>query len=388
MIHQSCQHRKAKISSDLRRNAFGIGRRRRGAQSRFAGGKIRTVAAIIAFAAIIFASAQPATQAKPAKEKEAEKNPAASSKSDNSPPRTGKLKFKEPTTKRTYYMYVPSTYDSAKKYPLIVTARGTIPFDTAAGQRDSWVGIAEKNDLIICSPAVDSANGLMGFPKDKPAPALLRDEKAILLIIKEIRARYSINPDGILATGWSGGGFTAHFLGLRHPDIFRAIVGRGANFNERIVSDETARKARHIHVLMLFGTRDMAGITRQNRLANFWYTMRGFANFRVKQVTGGHGKNNRRTAEWFLNLIKTYPTARIEAKPVTGPAPLAVKFKAIAKDPDGRVQTTIFQFGDEQVSIRKEVTHTYTRPGTYNVMLTVIDNDGHREYVQVDITVK
>jgi len=285
-------------------------------------------------------------------------------------------------------MYVPSTYDPRRQYPLIVTAHGSFPFDSGAGQRDSWVEVAERNDLIICSPDLDSANGFLGIPRDKPAPELVRDEKIVLKIIKKIRSDYNINPHGIMITGWSGGGFPAHFIGLRHPEIFRAIVGRTANFNEFLVNDETAFKARHMHIFVFFGAGDIAGIAEQNRLANFWYTVRGFANFQIRQVAGGHEKNNRRTAAWFLNLLRTQPLARIKASPVSGKAPLTVDFRAIASDPDGRVQTVIFQFGDGEVSIKPEVKHTFRRPGLYNVMLIVIDNDGHKEYAQVDIKVE
>ncbi|MDP6381092.1 MAG: PKD domain-containing protein [Phycisphaerae bacterium] len=319
---------------------------------------------------------------------QATSKPASSAASGaKSAPPIGKSTGKEPASGRLYYMYVPMTYDPSRQYPLIVTAHGSFPFDSGAGQRDSWVKVAEENDLIVCSPDFDGASGLLGIPKDKPAPALLRDEKAILAIVKTVRSQYNINKDGIMITGWSGGGLPAQFIGLRHPEIFRAIVGRTANFNEYLVDDETARRARHLHVYVFFGVSDIAGIAGQNRLANFWYTIRGFANFKIRQVAGGHAKNNRRTAEWFLNLLKTYPVARIKASPKSGKAPLTVRFRVAASDPDGRIQTSIFRFDDGEVSIRPDVLHTFRRPGLYNVMLTVIDNDGHREYAQVDINV-
>jgi PKD repeat protein len=51
------------------------------------------------------------------------------------------------------------------------------------------------------------------------------------------------------------------------------------------------------------------------------------------------------------------------------------------------VDSVLWNFGDGAVSARPEVTHTYAKPGTYNVFLTVVDLDGHREYGQVWIRV-
>ena len=60
----------------------------------------------------------------------------------------------------------------------------------------------------------------------------------------------------------------------------------------------------------------------------------------------------------------------------------------LATDPDGQIVTYIWQFGDGGVSIHQFTQHTFEEAKTYNVFLTVIDNNGNREYAQVDIDVK
>ena len=304
---------------------------------------------------------------------------------------TGKVDFqKEPTTGRVYHLYVPTTYNPKRAYPLVLTAQGTFPFDQAAGQRDRWIDVAERYGLIICSADFDGATGFLGIPQDRPAAELVRDDAAAMGIIKELKSRYNINPDAVMITGWSGGGFPAHFIGLNHPEVFRCIVGRTANFNEHLVADDVAMRARHMHVYVFFGEGDLPGFDQQNRDANFWYTVRGFRNFVIRRLPGGHDPNQVEAARYFLNVINHWPATHIEASAAGGSAPFTVTLRALVRDPDspdGRVDSVLWNLGDNTVSSRPEVTHTYTRPGLYNVFLTVVDLDGHHEYAQVWIRV-
>ena len=304
---------------------------------------------------------------------------------------TGKVDFqREPITGRTYHLYIPRTYNPRRQYPLVLTAQGTFPFDEAAGQRNRWVGVAERYGLIVCSADFDSATGWLGVPNDRPAPELVRDDKAAMAIIRELKSRYNINPDGIMITGWSAGGYPAHYIGLHHPDVFRCIVGRAANFKENLVTDDVALRARHVHVYVFFGEGDLPGFDQMNRDANFWYTVRGFRNFVIRRLSGGHNPNQVEAARYFLNIVEHWPAIHIDASTAKGRAPLTVKFRALVRDPDspdGRVDSVLWNLGDNTVSARAEVTHTYARPGLYNVFLTVVDLDGHREYAQMWIRV-
>ncbi len=56
---------------------------------------------------------------------------------------------------------------------------------------------------------------------------------------------------------------------------------------------------------------------------------------------------------------------------------LAASFDAsTSSDPDGTISSYSWAFGDGQVGLGKAVTHNYTAAGTYQVSLTVTDNDG------------
>ena len=134
------------------------------------------------------------------------------------------------------------------------------------------------------------------MPSDHPAPELVRDEQAILAIVKEVFSRYNINREAVMITGWSAGAFMAHYIGMRHPDIFRCIVARCGNFNEHLVTDDVALKARHMHVYCFFGEADWPGFSGQSRDAQTWYTLRGFRNFEIRAMPGGHDPNQTEAA--------------------------------------------------------------------------------------------
>ena len=62
---------------------------------------------------------------------------------------------------------------------------------------------------------------------------------------------------------------------------------------------------------------------------------------------------------------------------ITGTAPLTVRFSAAGSyDPDGTIIQYLWTFGDGESATGPLVTHEYALAGTYNVQLTVTDNDG------------
>lgn len=98
------------------------------------------------------------------------------------------------------------------------------------------------------------------------------------------------------------------------------------------------------------------------------------------------------------SLIKTVtvenapPTAKIVAEPSKGPAPLKVSFDlAQSNDPNGTIDSYVLKFGDgEQKTgsdILSKVTHKYSQLGTYEVKLSVTDDDGSTSTISKTIKV-
>jgi PKD repeat protein len=66
---------------------------------------------------------------------------------------------------------------------------------------------------------------------------------------------------------------------------------------------------------------------------------------------------------------------------------LTVTFTDQSYDPDGTIVSWSWDFGDTNTSTQQNPVHTYGAKGTYNVTLTVTDNDGATDYISKDVTV-
>ncbi len=71
------------------------------------------------------------------------------------------------------------------------------------------------------------------------------------------------------------------------------------------------------------------------------------------------------------------PLAVVDLSPTGGRAPLEVRASAARSTDDGFIVSYAWQFGDDgALSTEVESTHVFASPGTYDVVLTVVDNEG------------
>lgn len=70
------------------------------------------------------------------------------------------------------------------------------------------------------------------------------------------------------------------------------------------------------------------------------------------------------------------PRAAMSVTPQSGDAPLRVDLTGSGSDEDGKVVGYVWDFGDGVREQGSKVSHLYTKPGRYQVRLTVTDDDG------------
>ncbi len=87
-------------------------------------------------------------------------------------------------------------------------------------------------------------------------------------------------------------------------------------------------------------------------------------------------KGAARTFMASVSTVNAPPSAAISATPSAGQAPLVVQFTANAADSDGTIASYAWSFGDGTTSTAANPSNTYNTQGTYNVSLTVTDNQG------------
>ncbi|MFD4975499.1 ThuA domain-containing protein [Streptomyces sp. NPDC058424] len=104
----------------------------------------------------------------------------------------------------------------------------------------------------------------------------------------------------------------------------------------------------------------------------------------------GFGGDNADSGVYRIEYVKGNrpPVARASADKTDGPLPLTVKFSSEGtKDPDGKALTYAWDFGDgTDGTTDANPTHTYTKAGEYNAVLTVTNDDGMTGKASVTIT--
>lgn len=82
----------------------------------------------------------------------------------------------------------------------------------------------------------------------------------------------------------------------------------------------------------------------------------------------------------ILVTVFQKPVAIFTAEPTIGKVPLTVQFSAAdSYDPDGDVVTWRWDYQDGIRELSKNVTHTFSRVGNFDVYLQVVDNDGYTD---------
>jgi poly(3-hydroxybutyrate) depolymerase len=109
-----------------------------------------------------------------------------------------------------YSLYLPSSYDPAKRYGLVVALHGASGNDY---EMASSLAPAAPEDMIILAPY---GRGDLGYASS--------GERDVMDAIDLVQARYTIDPDRVYLTGRSMGGYGSWRLGQLYPNRFAAIA--------------------------------------------------------------------------------------------------------------------------------------------------------------------
>ncbi len=126
--------------------------------------------------------------------------------------------------KRQYLLYVPSTYDTSKPTPLIISIHGFAEWPAHQAQISLWNDLSEEQGFIVVYPSGTDfpkhwrTTGLTSTPDD---PAL--DVQFISDLIDLLETQYNIDPARIYANGLSNGGGMSYLLACELSDRIAAI---------------------------------------------------------------------------------------------------------------------------------------------------------------------
>ena len=121
----------------------------------------------------------------------------------------------------SFIIYVPHSFDPAKKYPLVVLLHGygdSALFNPYSPANMELLKACEKRGVIMVSPC-----GRQKLPGQRGL--YINDaEVDVLQVISLVKKYYPINEKRVYLTGFSMGGFGSYWIASRHPELFAAAA--------------------------------------------------------------------------------------------------------------------------------------------------------------------
>lgn len=151
-----------------------------------------------------------------------------------------------------YALFVPSTYDSARSWPLMVSLHG-------AGRQYDWLmnyagflDFAEEHGYVIVTPLGYTRRGGYGARGDSEQDR--RAEQDVMNVFELVTEELSIDEDRIYLWGHSMGGSGTYYIASRYPDIWAGLAAvAGGRMSSDYVDEEAIR---HIPFLVIQGSDD------------------------------------------------------------------------------------------------------------------------------------
>lgn len=155
---------------------------------------------------------------------------------------------------RSYFLYVPDTYDPASLTPLVISMHGFAEWPAHQMQISHWNDLAEQYGFIVIYPSGTSfplrwrTRGAPGSDSDP-----MRDVAFISDLIDKLESEYNIDPARIYANGLSNGGGMAFVLSCKLSERIAAI---GSVAGAYLFPWEECQPSRAVPAIVFHGTAD------------------------------------------------------------------------------------------------------------------------------------
>ena len=228
----------------------------------------------------------------------------------------GKLSFVvEPSTRRGYWLYLPKVLvdgaepkRAARPLPLVVSFHGMKPFDCAHAQAREWQTEADRYGFIVIAPVLRAPDVLGQFPVRRLDRALERDEETTLAILDHVFETTPADPNYVLSTSWSSGGYMAHYMLNRHPRRFTCLAVRQSNFSAAVLDGQRTPASRGHPVLIVNTQNDFAICRRESKRAVKWYRQNGYRSLSWVTLRAlGHERTPDVAADFLARVAGVHP---------------------------------------------------------------------------------
>jgi poly(3-hydroxybutyrate) depolymerase len=217
----------------------------------------------------------------------------------------------EPQTSRGYWLYLPEDYAQGiranpnRRWPVVVTFHGMKPFDRASAQAREWQYEADNYGLIVIAPELKTSDLMMEFPLRKMHNYVREDERAVLNVMEQVFRTTQADSTRVLASSWSSGGYMAHYMVNRHPNLFTCLAPRQSNFSASILDEANVPYYQDMPIGVFFGQNDFDVCRKESVEAIRWYKEHNFKFVDGRVVIGlGHERTPQTGAAFFARVSK------------------------------------------------------------------------------------
>lgn len=178
-----------------------------------------------------------------------------------------------------YWFYIPSTYDPARAWPLILIGHGgngAMSPGYAKIAADSgfkpWLKQAEEKGFILAAPLTERGWGAIG-------------NSVLISLLSKLSRQYHLDPDRIYLTGHSMGGHLTWRSGIFLTDRWAAISPMSGGYD--YVENQQVLSLFNVPGYATWGQREPYEIDQFNRKIRDWMHERKF-NWTLVEKKGGH----------------------------------------------------------------------------------------------------
>lgn len=154
---------------------------------------------------------------------------------------------------REYSLYVPTSYDSRRPAPLVISMPGAGLWGAAQETISRWDVLADREGFIVVYPTGDGGGPRMFHVEQ--TPDLAKDVRFISDVIDTLQSRYNIDSTRIYANGLSNGGGMAFVLSCTLSDRIAAV---GLVSAAQTLPWSWCRDTRPVPMIAFHGTADRA----------------------------------------------------------------------------------------------------------------------------------
>src|SRR5205085_12566601 len=162
---------------------------------------------------------------------------------------------KADNTYQPYRVFVPSSYDGTRSFPLVIALHGM------GGDENSYFDYYANG---LFKEEAERHGYLVACPKGRgPASMYMGDaERDVLDVMAEMVRAYRVDPDRVYLTGHSMGGFGTLSVAMNHPELFAAI----APVSGGVMSPLGLAKIARVPQLIIHGDADRTVPVERSRI--------------------------------------------------------------------------------------------------------------------------